>query len=33
MTQILESLSDEAGGYERHTIMELVDIVDYLIED
>ena len=27
MTEILESLLDEAGGDERHPIMELVDIV------
>jgi HTH-type transcriptional regulator/antitoxin HigA len=33
MTQILESLLDEAGGNERHPIMGLVDIVGDLIED
>ena len=33
MTQMLESLLDEAGGDERHPIMGLVDIVGDLIED
>jgi len=33
MTQILESLLDEAGGNERHPIMGLVDIVGDLVED
>ena len=33
MTEMLESLLDEAGGDERHPIMGLVDIVGDLIED
>lgn len=33
MTLMLESLLDEAGGDERHSIMGLVDIVGDLIED
>ena len=33
MTQMLESLLDQAGGDERHPIMGLVDIVGDLIED
>ena len=33
MTQMLESLLDEAGGDEHHPIMGLVDIVGDLIED
>ena len=33
MTQMLESLLDEAGGDESHPIMGLVDIVGDLIED
>ena len=33
MTQMLESLLDEAGGDENHPVMGLVDIVDDLIED
>ena len=33
MTQMLDSLLDEAGGDERHPIMGLVDIVGDLIED
>ena len=33
MTQMLDSLLDEAGGDERHPIMGLVDIVGNLIED
>jgi len=33
MTEILESLLDEARGNERHPIMGLVDIVGDLIED
>ena len=33
MSQMLESLLDEAGGDERHPIMGLVDIVGDLIED
>ena len=33
MTEILESLLEEAGGDERHPIMGLVDIVGDLIED
>ena len=33
MTQMLESLSDEAGGDENHPVMGLVDIVGDLIED
>lgn len=33
MTQMLESLLDEAGGDEHHPVMGLVDIVGDLIED
>jgi HTH-type transcriptional regulator/antitoxin HigA len=33
MTQMLESLLDEAGGDENHPVMGLVDIVGDLIED
>jgi HTH-type transcriptional regulator/antitoxin HigA len=33
MTEMLESLLDEAGGDERHPIMGLVEIVGDLIED
>lgn len=33
MTQMLESLLDEAGGDEHHHVMGLVDIVGDLIED
>ena len=33
MTEMLESLLEEAGGDERHPIMGLVDIVGDLIED
>ena len=33
MTEMLESLLDEAGGDERHPIMGLVDIVGDLIQD
>jgi HTH-type transcriptional regulator/antitoxin HigA len=33
MTEVLESLLDEAKGNERHPIMGLVDIVGDLIED